>query len=408
MNGLLDLKYRILARNEVFGGAEDGIFCSIAANLVHLLPLQTSTYLLILPMKRPRILIISPALPSANNGNWHTAWRWSQMLRPLFEPTIAQAWDGAPFDAMLALHARRSADAIGQWARAKGVDRDAPGLAVVLTGTDLYRDIQADAAAQASLATAQALVVLQECGPDALPLALRQKARVIFQSASWQTAQNKPVKTPRHLRAVMVGHLRDEKSPQTLFAAARLLRGHADIFIDHIGADLDADLGRQAQDCAAACPNYRWLGGLPHASTLRHIQRAHVLVHASKMEGGAHVVTEAVCSGTPVVASSIAGNVGMLGPDYAGYFPHGDAQALAQLLVRCRAEQDTAAGYVNDVGNPGFYARLEAQCGLRAPLFAPAKEQAALIALVYDLLQSHPANPANSNPIEDTDPHASS
>lgn len=327
-------------------------------------------------MKSPRVLIVCPASASANNGNWQTAWRWSQMLNKNFEVSIAQAWTNEPTDVMLAMHARRSADSIARWAKFKNVDTDAPGLAVVLTGTDLYRDIQTDTSAQASLAYARRLIVLQECAPATLPLDMRHKARVIFQSTP---ARQPALKTPRHLRAVMVGHLRAEKSPQTLFAAARLLKDHADIFIDHIGDALDADLGKQAQVCAAECPNYRWLGGMPHATTLRHIQRAHVLVHTSHMEGGAHVLLEAVCSGTPVIASKIDGNIGMLGADYRGYFDVDDAQGLAKLLLRCRAEQT----HTN-----GFYVQLLVQCTRRAPLFAPAAEQATLIRLVNELIPS--------------------
>ena len=328
-------------------------------------------------MKPPRVLIISPALANANNGNWQTAWRWSRMLHPACHTTIAQAWNGEPFDAMLALHARRSADSIAAWAKAQGVSAEARGLAVVLTGTDLYRDIQTDPAAQASLRLAQRLVVLQECGPDALPEALRQKAQVIFQSVTTRQAVVKP---QRHLRAVMVGHLRDEKSPQTLFAAARLLKDRSEILIDHIGEPLDTALGEQARATAITCPSYRWLGGVPHEAARRHIQRAHLLVHASKMEGGAHVVMEAVCSATPVLASHIAGNVGMLGSDYPGYFAHGDAQGLADLLVRCRAHQ--IASSAPDL----LYPQLQARCAQRAPLFAPEAEQAALLKLVHDLL----------------------
>ena len=296
------------------------------------------------------------------------------MLRPAFQVTIASSWSGESFDVMLALHARRSADSIARWARVQGAGVAAPGLGVVLTGTDLYRDIQTDASAQASLAYAEQLVVLQECAPEALPAAVRSKARVIFQSATPRQTAEKP---QRHLRAVMVGHLRDEKFPQTLFSAAGLLKEHREIFIDHIGDALDAELGRQAQACAADCPNYRWLGGLPHHATRRRIQRAHVLVHTSRMEGGAHVVMEAICSGTPVLASKIAGNVGMLGAGYAGYFEAGDAQRLADLLLRCRAEQTRT---------DGFYSLLQAQCARRAPLFAPAAEKAALMELVRDLL----------------------
>ena len=328
-------------------------------------------------MKQPRVLIISPAVANANNGNWQTARRWSRMLRPAFQITAAQAWNGDPFDVMLALHARRSADSIAAWAQAQGVTATARGLGVVLTGTDLYRDIQTDAMAQASLRFAKHLVVLQECGPDALPHTLRLKTRVIFQSAG----SRKPVqKTRQHLRAVMVGHLRDEKSPQTLFEAARILKDSPDILIDHIGESLDASLGSQARATAAACPGYRWLGGLSHETTRRHIQRAHLLVHTSRMEGGAHVIMEAVCSGTPVLASRIAGNVGMLGEDYPGYFAHGDAQGLADLLVRCREDQTAP--------DPDtLYAKLEDRCARRVPLFAPETERAALTRLVHDLLK---------------------
>lgn len=327
-------------------------------------------------MNSPRVLIISPAAASANNGNWQTAWRWSRMLRPLFETEIAQVWNGEPVDVMLALHARRSAESIAHWAQARGATQDAMGLGVVLTGTDLYRDIQSDAQAQASLRYASQLVVLQECGADALPVALRHKTRVIFQSTA---AQDVLVKPTAPLRVVMVGHLRDEKSPQTLFEAARLLKGHPDILIDHIGDALDLALGAQARACMRDCPQYRWLGGMAHDDTLQTIAQAHVLVHTSRMEGGAHVILEAVCSGTPVLASRIPGNVGMLGADYAGYFALGDAPGLADLLLRCRAPM----GHAN-----GLYAQLIKQCALRAPLFSPATEQAAVLALVKDLLHA--------------------
>jgi putative glycosyltransferase (TIGR04348 family) len=326
-------------------------------------------------MHRPRILIVSPATASANNGNWQTAWRWSQMLQPAHAVTIAQSWRGERFDVMLALHARRSADSIARWAQVHGESTQVSGLGVVLTGTDLYRDIQTDASARASLLYAKRLVVLQERAPEALPANVRDQVRVIFQSTASRDAVTK---TPQHLRAVMVGHLREEKSPQTLFAAVRLLHEQPDIFFDHIGEVLDADLGQQALTCSAEHPHYRWLGGLSHQATLRHIQRAHVLVHTSRMEGGAHVILEAVCSGTPVLASHIDGNIGMLGADYAGYFDHGDARGLADFLVRCRAGQGL---------DSGLYGQLQAQCAVRAPCFAPSAEKAALMALVDELLQ---------------------
>jgi glycosyltransferase involved in cell wall biosynthesis len=100
------------------------------------------------------------------------------------------------------------------------------------------------------------------------------------------------------------------------------------------------------------------------------------MVIASRMEGGANVIIEAVTSGVPVLASDISGNRGMLGDDYEGYFAVGDAPALARLIDR-------------SIGDSEFYRRLCRQCAARATLFAPSTEQAALLRLVDNLLDTH-------------------
>lgn len=322
------------------------------------------------------LVIVSPALADANNGNWRTARRWEQLLGARHRVRITKQWPDADADSdtiMLALHARRSADAIRAWAQA----HPGRGLAVVLTGTDLYQDLATSAEARHSVEVAQRLVVLQECGADALAAAHRPKTRVIYQStAAWP-----PLPRPTtSLEAVMVGHLRQVKSPQTLFAAARLLRGRGDIRITHIGDGAgEPELAEEARATARDCPGYRWLGALPHAETLEQIRRSHVLVHTSALEGGAHVIMEAVRCGTPVLASRVPGNVGMLGGDYEGYFPHGDAAALAGLLAACREGQRAE----NPAG--GLLTRLGAQCALRAPLFDAGAERAALLNLLQEL-----------------------
>lgn len=317
----------------------------------------------------PRIVIVTPALADSNNGNWRTAWRWQRFLAPLYATRLVKSWpdeDTRDDAALIALHARRSAESVAAWHARHGGAR----LALVLTGTDLYRDIESDAAAQRSLDLARFLVVLQELGANRLPERQRDKARAIFQSAPARKTLAKPA---TRLRAVAVGHLREEKSPDTLFEAARLLKDRPDIFLDHIGNALDPALARQAEATMVECPNYRWLGGRPHEETRRRIQRAHLLIHPSRMEGGAHAVLEAVVSGTPVLASHIEGNIGMLGPDYAGYFPWSNAAALAALLVVCR-------------DNATYLERLRRQSATRADLFAPATECAAVRRVAADLL----------------------
>jgi putative glycosyltransferase (TIGR04348 family) len=316
---------------------------------------------------KSKIVLVSPAAAEANNGNWHTAHRWAKFLSGYCDTSICQSWQAGneDFSAMLALHARRSAPSIHAWAAQQ------PGkpLIVVLTGTDLYRDIQTDADAQQSLKLATHLVVLQDAGLAALSNDLRHKARAIFQSAP----RLKPaVKSDVRFKALMVGHLREEKDPLTYIYAAQLCSGkHVDVDFSLIGDALDATLGKQAQQVAAQHPHFHWLGGLPRAETRQRIKRAHVLVNTSLMEGGAHVILEAVQSGTPVLASRISGNIGMLGGDYAGYFEVGDAAGLAALVKRCATE-------------PAFLAHLQSQCAQRAELFEPSLEKR----LVLNLLDS--------------------
>jgi glycosyltransferase involved in cell wall biosynthesis len=140
-----------------------------------------------------------------------------------------------------------------------------------------------------------------------------------------------------------------------------------------VGGALDRDLGRFAQAFAQREPRYRWVGAMPHACTRQAIKRAHLLILPSRMEGGANVVVEALSAGTPVLGSHMSGNIGMLGADYAGYFPVGDAAALASLLLQC--ERDAS-----------FYNRLARQCRRRSALFRPERERAALCAVIRELL----------------------
>ena len=215
--------------------------------------------------------------------------------------------------------------------------------------------------------------MLQPEALQRLDAAERAKARVIVQSAP-RRAGRPPRRT---LRLVAVGHLRAEKDPLTLLAAARMLPAESPIRIVHIGDALDASLGDAARQTQRDCDRYRWLGGLPHAQARRWIADAHALVHASTIEGGANVVIEALRSGVAVLASRIDGNTGLLGADYDGCFAPGDAAALAALMQR----------YATD---GGFAARLAAQCAARAPLFDPALERGRVRELCADLIGARP------------------
>lgn len=305
------------------------------------------------------IVIVTPAAAGSRHGNRHTAARWAGLLRELgHRVKVVLAWDGSPADVMIALHARRSHDSISRFATAHP---DRP-LLLVLTGTDLYRDIRTDANAQASMRLATRMVVLQEQGLAELEPALRRNARVIYQSAQ-SCARPRPLK--RCFEIVVSGHLREEKDPFRAAAALAHLPLASRIQVTHLGAAMSDEMARSAREWMAREPRYFWLGELPHGKALRVLARSRLMVISSRMEGGANVVSEALALGVPVIASGISGNIGMLGRRYAGYFSGGDELALARVLHRAECE-------------PAFYRKLKAQCHARRALVAPRRERDAL------------------------------
>jgi putative glycosyltransferase (TIGR04348 family) len=259
----------------------------------------------------------------------------------------------------VALHARRSAPSIQRFAAAH------PGrpIVVVLTGTDLYRDLPGSAEAAASLDRADRIIVLQEDALARLEPRWRDKARAIFQSAPALAPAAKPADT---LECVAVGHLRDVKDPRTLYAAMRLLPREAAIRVRHIGMPLDEALAAEARALARDDPRYTYEGGMAHDATREAMRRTHLLVHPSIIEGGANVIVEAITAGTAVVASRVSGNAGMLGADYPGLFEARDASGLAGLLVKAWKE-------------PAWRAVLWDACARRAALFTPEAERVALV-----------------------------
>ena len=115
------------------------------------------------------IQLVTPAPLRLNNGNKITALRWATILKRLgHRVRITQSYDGKACDLLIALHARRSADSIQRF---RDIHPDLP-LIVVLTGTDLYRDIQVHRKAQRSLEFADRLIVLQEKAFQELPKSL--------------------------------------------------------------------------------------------------------------------------------------------------------------------------------------------------------------------------------------------
>jgi putative glycosyltransferase (TIGR04348 family) len=305
-----------------------------------------------------RVALICPAPKGSRLGNRITANRWQELLREMgHDPFIAEELGRRRYDLLVALHARKSASAV----RASRERAPATPVVVALTGTDLYRDIQRDAAAQRSLRLADLLIVLHDRASKELPAAFRDKVRVVPQSAP----------PTRHLRAAarffevaVVGHLRAEKDPFRTALAARMLPRTSRVRVLHAGRALSAPMRERALQEQRANPRYRWLGELSPARSRSLIARSRLLSLTSEIEGGANVLSEALASDTAVVSSRIPCSEAILGEDYPGLFRLRSTRALSLLLHR--AEVDA-----------GFLRELKRLCRKRRPVVSRAREKKA-------------------------------
>lgn len=281
---------------------------------------------------------------------------------------IQQQWDGRGCDALIALHAGRSAASIHAFAR-EHPDR---ALIVVLTGTDLYGRL--DATSRRSLDLATRLVVLNEIGSETLPGPWQAKCELVLPSAPPLAPLAPRLRT---FDVAVVGHLRAVKDPRLPMRIARRLPDTSTIRILHAGKALERGWSRAARATARSTHRYRWFGGVPAAQARALIRRSRLLMHPSKDEGGATVIVEALQSGTPVIASDCDGNVGLLGRNYPGLFPVGDMEAAKGLLLRAENE-------------PRFLRRLAAASKRRARLFTPEREGRTLRQLVHNSIRLNP------------------
>jgi putative glycosyltransferase (TIGR04348 family) len=316
-----------------------------------------------------KIALITPVPAQSRQGNRVTALRWARLLKALgHRVTIAQEYDGKPYDLMVALHARRSFAAIDCFRRLY----PAFPLIVALTGTDLYGDIRTSPEAQQSLELATRLIILQPKGIEELAPHLHQKVRVIYQSVPSFTGRVPKSKTT--FDVCVLGHLRPVKDPFRTALASRLLPATSRLRVLHVGKALSDDMAVRAQVEMAENPRYHWLGELPRWQALRVLARCQILVLSSLTEGGANVISEALAVDVPIVASRIAGSIGLLGEAYPGYFPVEDTIALARLLARAESDGD-------------FYQELHAWCTRLAPLVDPARELQTWARLLQELVE---------------------
>ena len=186
------------------------------------------------------ILITTPAPRGSTLGNRITADRYSSLFRKLGHRVRIETVPGQKFfdetstkyDLLVALHAKHSAAAVKRFAAR------VPGkpIVVVLTGTDLNRDMPKNQKARDTLDRADCIVLLEPEGRRLLANRHAQKSRVIFQSAL--PVANPPLPLKRCFEVSLIGHLRPVKDPFLAAKATRFLPAESKIKIVHLGEAL--------------------------------------------------------------------------------------------------------------------------------------------------------------------------
>jgi putative glycosyltransferase (TIGR04348 family) len=306
------------------------------------------------------ILLVNPASTETRKGNHVTSDRWAHHFETLgHQVKVETDYQPGDWDVMVALHAYKSAGAIRTFER----EHPHAQLVVALTGTDVYRDLQREESARDSIRRADDLVLLQPLARKQLPDDLTARTHVVSQSVlDPPDRAERPGNDREHFVALSVAHLRDVKDPLRLGHAVRDMPADSHVKAYHFGGFLDESYRSTVEELERS-GRFEYLGEVPRDRVLASIRGSDVLVISSRLEGGANVVTESILLGTPVLASDIPGNRGLLGNDYPGYFPVGDTEALRELLVRCSTERD-------------FYRRLKDQLAELKDQYSPAKERA--------------------------------
>ena len=266
-------------------------------------------------------------------GNSVTAGRWRELLRNLgHRVTVANRCVDGPFDLLVALHARKSHQAVIQFRK----NRVGKPIIIAMTGTDLHCDLGVSAKVDESLKIADRVLLLEPNAGFKLPSQYQGKLRVIYQSAN--TVVPKPKPLTRWFEVTVIGHLRSVKDPFRTAYASSELPDDSRIRIVQIGRALNRSMEKTARMIAARNPRYRFLGPLSHSETQRRLARSRLTVLSSKSEGGPAVLSEAIVNRVPVLASRIDATEGILGESYAGMFRVGDTQRLTELLHRAERE----------------------------------------------------------------------
>lgn len=154
--------------------------------------------------------------------------------------------------------------------------------------------------------------------------------------ADSQGAPVAPRPADGRFRLLFVGQLIERKRLDLLIQAIGSLR-RTDIDLEVIGSGEQAEALRALGERVLG-PRLIWRGVMPRETVPARMAEADCLVLPSRHDGWGAVVSEALLSGVPAIASDHCGVAGIIrASGHGGIFPVGDLAALAALIDRMAA-----------------------------------------------------------------------
>ena len=248
-------------------------------------------------MPSPDVLVSSPFPIDSAQGNSVSARRIASHIADLgWRPELVHGYQDQDATILIALHARRGAAAVEAFSERHPENP----IVLVLTGTDLYKDLpNGDRSCIRSMELADALVIYQEASAAAVPARFHDKLHTIWKSVDLPIPDDLPAPPRAPLTLTILAHLRPIKDPFLPAAALSQLPGSLEIRIDHYGLELEPGLAAVAHGWMQKEPRYHWHPQLERDQVAATIAASHATINSGRAEGGSNAISESIVIGTP-------------------------------------------------------------------------------------------------------------
>ncbi|HWR54809.1 MAG TPA: glycosyltransferase, partial [Bryobacteraceae bacterium] len=178
------------------------------------------------------------------------------------------------------------------------------------------------------------VVAISEGVRQSLPVNRCGSVSVVHNGIAFQRIRVRETPPRRIQRIVQIGNLNHNVKGQDVLLRAIAKLGDAFTgTVDFIGGGASPEFLRGLATELNLLKRVRFLGVMPRSYVYENLQRYDLLVHPARSEGFGLVIAEAMGAGVPILTSSLAGPMEVIGSGRHGFhFTPGNVEECAQSL----------------------------------------------------------------------------